>query len=225
MIPLGDENPTRIMPIVTWALIVTNVVVFLWQMFLSPRAYDQLIRAAGFVPLAVINQRTYYMFLTSMFLHGGILHLAGNMLYLYVFGDNVEDLCGHIPYLAFYLACGFAGSLFQLVSDWGSTIPSIGASGAISGLLGAYVYLFPNARIRTAVTLGIFIRMVRVPAYFLIGFWFLYQITLGLLSADASVAYWAHIGGFLGGLVLARVFVRRREAHPLFRNHYYTADA
>jgi membrane associated rhomboid family serine protease len=165
------------------------------------------------------------MFLTSMFLHGGILHLAGNMLYLYVFGDNVEDLCGHIPYLAFYLACGFAGSLFQLVSDWGSTIPSIGASGAISGLLGAYVYLFPNARIRTAVTLGIFIRMVRVPAYFLIGFWFLYQITLGLLSADASVAYWAHIGGFLGGLVLARIFVRRREAHPLFRNHYYTADA
>jgi len=220
MIPLGDENPTRIMPIVTWAVIITNVAVFLWELLIDPRLSAQMIRTFGFVPSAIVRQGTYYMFLTSMFLHGGILHLAGNMLYLYVFGDNVEDLCGPVPYLVFYLICGFAGSLLHLVSDWGSMVPSIGASGAISGLLGAYVYLFPNVRIRTAVTFGIFIRLIRLPAYFLIGFWFLYQLTLGLLATDASVAYWAHVGGFVAGLGLARVLARRRESHPLFRRYY-----
>jgi len=220
MIPLGDENPTRIMPIITWALIITNVAIFLWEMLIDPRLSAQMIQTFGFVPSAIVRQGTYYTFLTSMFLHGGILHLAGNMLYLYVFGDNVEDLCGHVPYLAFYLICGFAGSLLHLVSDWGSTIPSIGASGAISGLLGAYVYLFPSVRIRTAVTFGIFVRLIRLPAYVLIGFWFLYQLVLGLLATDASVAYWAHVGGFIAGLGLARVLARRREAHPLLRRYY-----
>jgi len=220
MIPLGDENPTRIIPIITWALIITNVAIFLWEILIDPRLSAQMIQTFGFVPSAIVRQGTYYTFLTSMFLHGGILHLAGNMLYLYVFGDNVEDLCGHVPYLAFYLICGFAGSLLHLVSDWGSTIPSIGASGAISGLLGAYVYLFPSVRIRTAITFGIFVRLVRLPAYFLIGFWFLYQLVLGLLATDASVAYWAHVGGFIAGLGLARVLARRREAHPLLRRYY-----
>lgn len=220
MIPLGDDNPTRIMPIITWALILANVGVFLWEILVDPRLSDQMIRTLGFVPSAIAHQRTYYMFLTSMFLHGGILHLAGNMLYLHIFGDNVEDLCGHIPFLAFYLICGFAGSLLQLASDWGSTVPSIGASGAISGVLGAYVYLFPHVRIRTAVTFGIFIRLVRLPAYFLIGFWFIYQVALGLLAADASVAYWAHVGGFMAGLGLARVMARRRDIHPLFRRYF-----
>jgi len=220
MIPLGDENPTRIMPIITWALIITNVAIFLWEMLIDPRLSAQMIQTFGFVPSAIVRQGTYYTFLTSIFLHGGILHLTGNMLYLYVFGDNVEDLCGHVPYLTFYLICGFAGSLLHLVSDWGSTIPSIGASGAISGLLGAYVYLFPSVRIRTAVTFGIFVRLVRLPAYVLIGFWFLYQLVLGLLATDASVAYWAHVGGFVAGLGLARVLARRREAHPLIRRYY-----
>jgi len=220
MIPLGDDNPTRIMPIITWALILANVGVFLWEILVDPRLSDQMIRTLGFVPSAIAHQRTYYMFLTSMFLHGGILHLAGNMLYLHIFGDNVEDLCGHIPFLAFYLICGFAGSLLQLASDWGSTVPSIGASGAISGVLGAYVYLFPHVRIRTAVTFGIFIRLVRLPAYFLIGFWFIYQVALGLLAADASVAYWAHVGGFVAGFGLARVMARRRDIHPLFRRYF-----
>lgn len=208
------------MPIITWALIITNVAIFLWEMLIDPRLSAQMIQTFGFVPSAIVRQGTYYTFLTSMFLHGGILHLTGNMLYLYVFGDNVEDLCGHVPYLTFYLICGFAGSLLHLVSDWGSTIPSIGASGAISGLLGAYVYLFPSVRIRTAVTFGIFVRLVRLPAYVLIGFWFLYQLVLGLLATDASVAYWAHVGGFVAGLGLARVLARRREAHPLIRRYY-----
>jgi len=220
MIPLGDENPTRIMPIITWALITTNVAVFLWELLIDPRLSAQMIRTFGFVPNAIVRQGTYYTFLTSMFLHGGILHLAGNMLYLYIFGDNVEDLCGHVPYLAFYLICGFAGSLLHLVSDWSSIVPSIGASGAISGLLGAYIYLFPSVRIRTAVTFGIFVRLIRLPAYVLIGFWFLYQLSLGLLATDASVAYWAHVGGFIAGLGLARVLARRREAHPFFRRYY-----
>jgi membrane associated rhomboid family serine protease len=220
MIPLGDDNPTRIMPIITWALIAVNVAAFFWELFIDPRLYVQVIRTFGFVPYAVIRHRTYYMFLTSMFLHGGIMHLAGNMLYLYIFGDNVEDLCGHVPYLVFYLICGFAGSLLQLASDWMSTIPSIGASGAISGLLGAYIYLFPNVRIRTAVTFGVFVRLIRMPAYILIGFWFLYQLILGLLAADASVAYWAHVGGFVAGYLLARVLARRREEHPFYQQYY-----
>lgn len=220
MIPLGDDNPTRITPLITWALIIINVAVFLWEILLDPNIFNRMVRTFGFVPSAVVRQKTYYMFLTSMFLHGGILHLAGNMLYLHIFGDNLEDLCGHVPYLAFYLACGFGGSLLQLVSDWGSTIPSIGASGAISGLLGAYIYHFPNVRIKTVITFGIFIRLVRLPAYFLIGFWFLYQLILGFLAADSTVAYWAHVGGFIAGLGLARILARRRKEHPLFRTYY-----
>lgn len=220
MIPLGDENPTRITPIITWTLLIVNVVVFLWEILLDPRVFEQMILTFGFVPTVVVRQRAYYMFLTSMFLHGGILHLAGNMLYLHIFGDNLEDLCGHVPYLAFYLICGFGGSLLQLVSDWGSSIPSIGASGAISGLLGAYIYLFPHVRIRTAVTFGVLVRLVRLPAYLLIGFWFVYQLILGFLAVDSSVAYWAHVGGFIAGLGLARLLARRREAHPFFQTYY-----
>jgi len=220
MIPLGDENPTRIMPIVTWALVVANIAVFLWEILVDPGVLERMIRVYGFVPDVVLHERAYYMFLTSMFLHGGVLHLAGNMLYLHIFGDNVEDLCGHVPYIVFYLICGFAGSSLHLLSDLGSTVPSIGASGAISGLLGAYIYLFPNVRIRTAVTFGILVRLIRLPAYLLIGFWFLYQVMLGLLAAETSVAYWAHVGGFVAGLGLARALARRREEHPLFRVHY-----
>jgi len=222
MLPLGDDNPTRITPIITWSLIIINIIVFIWEMLLDPRMYELAIQKYGFVPSLVTNGKAYYTFLTSMFLHGGILHIAGNMWYLHVFGDNVEDLCGYAPYLALYLVCGFAGSLFQLAAEWGSTIPSIGASGAISGILGAYVYLFPNVRIRTAITWGFFIRITRLPAYVLIGFWFLYQVVLGVLAADASVAYAAHVGGFIAGLALARVFVRRREMHPFFQTPYVT---
>jgi membrane associated rhomboid family serine protease len=220
MIPLGDDNPTRIAPIITWVLIIVNIVVFIWEMLLDPRTYEQMIQKYGFVPILVTSGKAYYTFLTSMFLHGGILHLAGNMWYMHVFGDNVEDLCGYVPYLVFYLICGFVGSLFQLAAEWGSSIPSIGASGAISGLLGAYIYLFPNVRIRTAITWGFFMRITRLPAYYLIGFWFLYQLLLGMLASDMSVAYWAHIGGFVAGLALARIFVRRREVHPLFQTPY-----
>ncbi len=222
MLPLGDDNPTRITPIITWALIIINITVFIWEMLLDSGTYEQAILKYGFVPSLVTNGKAYYTFLTSMFLHGGILHIAGNMWYLHVFGDNVEDLCGYVPYLTLYLVCGFAGSLFQLFAEWGSTIPSIGASGAISGVLGAYVYLFPNVRIRTAITWGFFIRITRLPAYVLIGFWFLYQVVLGMLAADASVAYAAHVGGFIAGLALARVFVRRREMHSFFQAPYIT---
>jgi len=220
MFPLGDDNPTRIMPIITWFLIIVNVVIFVWEFSLDPGLFEQMVRRYGFVPALIASGKGYYTFLTSVFLHGGVLHLAGNMWYLHVFGDNVEDLCGYVPYLIFYLICGFVGSLFHLVVEWGSWVPSIGASGAISGLLGAYIYLFPNVRIRTAFTMGFFMRIVRMPAYVLIGFWFLYQLILGLLAAEASVAYWAHIGGFIAGWVFARVFTRRREVHPIFQARY-----
>ena len=222
MLPLGDDNPTRIKPIITWSLIIINIVVFVWELSLNPRVYERAIQTYGFVPAVIASGKAYQTFLTSMFLHGGVLHLAGNMWYLHVFGDNVEDLCGYLPYLALYLICGLAGSLFQLLVEWGSMIPSIGASGAISGVLGAYVALFPNVRIRTAITWGFLIRIARLPAYVLIGFWFLYQVILGIFSVDASVAYWAHVGGFIAGLISAQIFSRRRAMHPIFGTSYIT---
>lgn len=210
MIPLGDENPSKSPAFVTWILILTNVLVFLFEFTQSSSGYEQMIIAFGLTPYSVLRQGTYVTFLTSMFLHADIFHLGGNMLFLYVFGDNVEDSCGHTGFLIFYLIAGVGASLLHVALDPSSTIPTIGASGAISGLLAAYVVLFPRARIRTLLSLGWFIRVVRVPAYIMIGTWFLYQLLYALLVSDPMVAYWAHIGGFITGLVLIRPFARRR---------------
>jgi membrane associated rhomboid family serine protease len=141
------------------------------------------------------------------------MHLGGNMLYLYIFGDNTENMCGHISYLTFYLACGTLASLALFVSDPTPNVPAIGASGAISGILGSYVLLFPRVRILTAVPIGFFV--VSIPAFVTIGFWFVYQFLLAFLAVETGVACWAHIGGFIAGLALGKVFARRRKTHPL----------
>jgi len=154
--------------------------------------------------------------ITSMFLHGGLLHLFGNMLYLYIFGDNIEDMCGHLPFFLFYTVSGITASLAFALTAWGSTVPAVGASGAISGVLGGYMILFPKVRIKTAVTLGWFIRLIYVPAYLMIGMWFAYQFLLALLAVETGVAYWAHIGGFAAGVVLVKVFARRKRYHPMY---------
>lgn len=213
MFPVGDENPSSIRPLVTWILIATNVVVFFWEIAGSSVRFENIIFDYGYVPYAVFNEGAYYRFFTSMVLHADWWHLAGNMLFLWVFGDNIEDRCGHALFLLFYLTAGvFASGLFTLFTA-DPTVPAVGASGAISGVLGGYLVLFPHARIRTAIIFGYFIRFTLVPAYVMIGLWFLFQLFYGLVGAATGIAYWAHIGGFLAGAGFIKAFARR-QARP-----------
>ncbi len=218
MIPIEDENPTRRVPYVNWALILVNIAVFIYTLA-NGSVFNQncdpgnTICNYGLVPAQIAAGTGLITLLSSMFLHGGFLHIGGNMLYLYVFGDNVEDLAGHVGYLAFYLTTGVIGALAHVASDPSSTVITIGASGAISGVLGAYVRKFPHARVRTIVYYGFFIRLTRVPAMFLIGFWFVYQLLFALLGIEGGVAYFAHVGGFIAGFLLSTI-LRGGEKYP-----------
>ena len=220
MIPLKDMSPRRSVPLMTILLIIANVLVFFYQIGLTPRAGDAFIMTYGLVPAKIqmalagtphvtIGDALVPLF-TCMFLHGGWLHILGNMWFLWIFGGNVEDRLGPLTFLLFYLVCGIASGITQAVFSWGSHIPSVGASGAISGVLGAYIVFFPYARILTLVPLFIFFFTARIPAMIFIGLWFVVQFlsgvgTLGATGAAASggVAWWAHIGGFVLGVVLA----------------------
>lgn len=222
MIPLRDDNPSSSRPIVTYLLILANVLAFLYMVSLgSEAAIERFVVAYGAIP-GEITGRTggspiseYPTLLTSMFMHGGWLHLVGNMLYLWIFGDNVEDVMGHGAFLVFYLLVGLAAVWTFILTAPGSTVPMIGASGAIAGVLGAYLALFPRARIISLVPLGFFLRVVPVPALLFLPIWFLLQFIQGAasLGADtAGVAWWAHIGGFVAGFVLVWVFARGRRS-------------
>jgi len=217
MFPLGDENPSSSRPVVNYALLLINVLVFLWELF-TPLPMDYIFDAFGFVPARLesvlqgeINFYVIFTLFSSMFLHADPLHIIGNMIYLWVFGDNVEDSCGHRGYLVFYLLSGLGGGLLHYYSDPTSTIPSLGASGAISGILAGYVVLFPSARIRVAVVgyFG-FWRMIRMKALWIIGLWFLMQVFYVFIAEASGVAYWAHIGGFAAGLLMIKAFARGR---------------
>jgi membrane associated rhomboid family serine protease len=205
MIPLKDTVPAQRFPLVNTFLIGINVLVFLFQSMLSPADLESVIRTLGLVA-------SWITLLSSMFLHGGWWHLISNMLALYIFGDNVEDRLGHFRYVLFYVASGVAAGLAHLLAYTGSDIPTVGASGAIAGVLGAYLLLYPNARVITIVPVFYFIRLVEVPAVIYLGFWFISQLFNGvfaLAAADvfqgAGVAWWAHIGGFLFGLGTVRL--------------------
>ena len=213
MLPVKDENPSSITPVVTWLFIASCILVFVWQI---AEDFDKTILDYGFTPARIANGEGYYTLITSMFLHGGLLHLFGNMLYLYIFGDNAEDMCGHFSFFVFYVLSGTLASVVFALTSWGATAPAVGASGAISGVLGGYIVLFPKVRIQTAVTLGWFIRLIHVPAYVMIGMWFAYQFLLALFAVETGVAYWAHIGGFVAGVVLVKVFARRKRYHPMY---------
>lgn len=216
MIPLKDLTPRRSFPVVTLVLIALNVIVFLHQVSLSPHAADGFIRTYGLVPAKIqlaLAGRRYTLeqallpLFTCMFLHGGFLHILGNMWFLWIFGANVEDRLGPFAYLALYLITGLGSGVAQVLFSWGSHVPSIGASGAISGVLGAYVVFFPHSRILSLVPLFIIWFLWRVPAVIFIGLWFIVQFLSGLGSLGAAnvggVAWWAHIGGFLVGCALA----------------------
>jgi membrane associated rhomboid family serine protease len=229
MIPLRDDNPTELQPFVTVAFIAACVVVFLYQVTLPEQAGHRFVFEFGFIPAlffgdarpsgwtpGVPAEATLF---TSMFLHGGWLHLIGNMLYLWIFGNNVEDAVGHVRFVLFYLACGVAAALIQGFADPSSALPMVGASGAIAGVLGAYLLLYPHAQVLVLIPLGFFTQLVRIPALFVLGFWFLLQFVQQAMSSGAGgeqggVAYMAHIGGFITGGILI-LFLRRRGV-PLF---------
>ncbi|HJX37836.1 MAG TPA: rhomboid family intramembrane serine protease [Anaerolineae bacterium] len=212
MIPLGDSVPSERTPFVTYALIALNVLVFSWELVLGPRA-DRLIYTWGAIPADVVAWRqepaVLLTLVTSMFLHGGWFHLIGNMLYLAIFGNNVEGIMGYKRYLGFYLLCGVVASLAQVLIAPVSTAPGIGASGAIAGVLGAYLLSFPRARVFVGIFLLVYMEVVALPAILVLGFWFVMQLFNGIAVIGASseaimggVAWWAHIGGFVAGLVL-----------------------
>jgi membrane associated rhomboid family serine protease len=217
MFPIGDENRgIRSRPIVTWSIIALNILVFLFQLSLDEADLTRFFFDWGTVPREISHGDDLFALVTCMFLHGGWLHIGGNMLFLWVFGDNVEDTMGHIKFLVFYLICGIAASGLQVIVDSDSRIPLIGASGAISGVLAAYLVLFPKGKIRTLILLGVPI-VVLVPAWAMIGYWIVIQFingiaSLGVRTAETGggVAYFAHIGGFVAGAALVWIF-RDRE--------------
>lgn len=221
MIPLGDSVPSERTPFITYLLLALNVLVFLYQVALGANA-EAFIQVWGTTPADILMWRQEPVVLltlvTSMFLHGGWFHLIGNMLYLGIFGDNVEGIMGHKRYLFFYLLCGVAANLAQVLIAPTATIPGIGASGAIAGILAAYLLSFPRARIFVGVFLLFYLEVVALPAVVVLGFWFVMQLFNGIaaigLSAEATmggVAWWAHIGGFLAGLVLTPILRQRRR--------------
>ena len=217
MFPLKDLTPRRSLPIVTLLLIGVNLAVFVHQLSLPEKAGEAFLQAYALVPakipLALAGhrytlQQALLPLFTCMFLHAGWVHVLGNMWFLWIFSANVEDRLGPIPYLFFYLVCGIGSNFSQLLFSWGSHVPSLGASGAISGVMGAYILFFPKSRILTLVFL-VFIFMARIPAVVFIGLWFVLQFLSGIGSLgsvnNGGIAWWAHIGGFLTGLILARV--------------------
>ncbi len=215
MFPIRDHNPSTRTPFVTYALILANVAVFLsyWPLFANPAALDAFFRTWSLIPA----EGRPVSFLTSMFLHGGLMHLAGNMLFLWIFGDNLEDEMGHLNYLLFYLAGGVGAGIAQVVSEPASQIPMVGASGAIAAVMGGYLLMFPRARVDVLVILIVIFRIIPIPAWLMLGLWFALQIVSGA-SAPAGVggvAYWAHAGGFLVGVVLT-LPVWARRGGPMF---------
>lgn len=223
MIPLRDDNPTLLWPVVTVALIAANVSIFTYELSLDARLLDRFIYQMGMIPAAITQGPIsgtggYYTVISSMFLHGGWMHVIGNMLYLWIFGNNIEDSMGHLRFILFYLLTGIVAAFAHLAFNPTSTVPTIGASGAVSGVLGAYLVLFPHARILTAIFLGWFIRIVYLPAWVLLIFWIglqlLNQVLVPIDPRAGGVAYAAHIGGFVAGLALIPLFRKyRRRVH------------
>ncbi len=212
-IPLKDENPTQRFPIVTVVLITLNVLIFLYQIF-SPQGLQYSIYRMGAIPYEITHFTTIshlprisppLTLLTSLFLHGSFFHLFGNMLYLWIFGNNIEDFLGPFRYILFYLVSGLGASLVHIIFHPSSMIPMIGASGAIAGVLGAYFLLYPGARVLTIV----FFWIIPVPAFFILGLWFVAQVMN--IGIGGGVAWFAHIGGFLIGVALIRIYVKRRR--------------
>ncbi len=226
MIPLRDDNPSETIPVVTYLLVMANVAVFAYQAFirisLGPHAAALFVFRAGLTPAELTHFSDIgppdlvpvpLTILTSMFVHGGLLHLLGNMLFLWIFGDNIEDYMGHLRYLVFYIGTGVIATICHILGNPGSRIPVVGASGAISGVLGAYLLLYPKARVVTLIPIFFFFQIVRLPAFLFLGVWFVMQILS--TGSGVGVAFLAHIGGFLAGLIAVPIFKRNRRRRRL----------
>lgn len=223
MIPLHDDNPTQIVPVLTIAIIVICSLVFIWQLGLGAKHQDMIL-ALGMIPAVLFDHAQLppqinliapeLTLLSSMFLHGGWMHLLGNMLYLWIFGNNVEDAMGHLRFILFYVVCGVAAAMAQALPDPHSTIPMIGASGAISGILGAYLLLYPHARVLVIIPLGFYLHSMSLKAGWVLAIWFLIQLVSSMASSgqQGGVAWGAHLGGFVAGMLLVPIFKRRTVA-------------
>lgn len=239
MIPLQDNVPTRHVPIVTWSLILVNAVVFMIELSLPGPVLEHAIYHLGLVPARFtdpawgaqvgLTANSFWPFLTSMFLHGGWLHIIFNMWALWIFGDNVEDRMGHGRYLVFYLLCGIVAAVTMTVVTPSTTVPTIGASGAIAGILGAYFIFYPTAEVIVLLPIFIFPLFFSVPAVVYIGFWFFMQFLTGTLSlmssseAAGGIAWWAHVGGFIAGALLCKPFAMRlRHGRHVYPDEYGT---
>ncbi|QDY68681.1 rhomboid family intramembrane serine protease [Qingshengfaniella alkalisoli] len=227
MFPIRDHNPSNSTPFVNYALIMINVVVFLGyqSIFQNPQLLGQFFWNYAIIPARITQGDGLTGMITSMFLHGGWMHLLGNMLFLFIFGDNLEDQLGHTLYLAFYMACGIAAGLAQVMTSPLSTVPLVGASGAIAGVMGGYLLMFPRARVDVTLIIIIFFKIFPMPAWVTLGIWFALQLFngAGSMTGEGGVAYWAHIGGFVAGAVLilplwlskgGPAFWRRTHGHP-----------
>ena len=237
MFPIRDHNPSETQPVVTISLIVLNVVIFLSYagLFTDENALRQFFDQWAMIPARVTAGEGYFTVFSSMFMHAGLMHLAGNMLFLWIFGDNLEDEMGHIGFLLFYLACGVFAALAQIIAAPGANIPTVGASGAIAGVMGGYLLLFPKARVDVMFVFIVFFQIVPVPAWLMLAIWFVIQLVsgVGVDMSAGGVAYWAHAGGFLAGFILVLPFWLRRggadfwrktEGHPPHPEaHYRTA--
>jgi membrane associated rhomboid family serine protease len=231
MIPLKDDQPRYSTPYVNYFLIALNAAVFFYELSVraqSPRELNALIYEFGIVPSHFSHALTgphlllgaFLTILTSMFLHAGWLHIIGNMWVLWIFGDNIEDQVGHFAYLIFYLLCGFAAGFTHIFLNAGSNVPTVGASGAIAGIMGAYFLLYPRAKVLTIVPLIVFFTFWWLPAWIVLGYWFLLQFFSGAATQVAvashstgGVAFWAHVGGFVAGIVLIKIFPQRAGRH------------
>jgi len=220
MFPYKDDNPSNTFPFVTIGIIVLNIVVFLLQV-LSGADGQHLVYAYGAIPFNIVTMQStqpihpVLTLFTSMFMHGGLFHIFGNMLYLWIFGNNIEDTLGHFRFILFYLFCGISAAVSHALITSGSTVPMIGASGAISGVLGAYLLLFPYARIHTIIFLGFFVQTIQIPALIVIGFWAIIQVVSGMtaqgIQNQGGVAWFAHVGGFIAGLFTIKLWQPRRS--------------
>ena len=224
MFPIRDHNPSRSTPWVTWAIIAVNAAVFLSYAggLDDPRVIYPLWDRWALIPAEVSSGLDYHTVLTSMFLHGGWMHVIGNMLFLWVFGDNMEDEFGHLGFLGFYLAAGAAAAVLHVMSDPASAIPTVGASGAIAGVMGGYLLLFPKAKVDVLFIIVILIRIIPIPAWVVLGVWFAIQFASGAMTPTEAggVAYWAHVGGFAAGVVLTLpLFLRRGGPRFWNRSH------
>ncbi len=234
MLPIRDHNPSGRTPFVVYTLMAANILVFLSYVGVmdDPRIINRFFFDWALIPARVTQGDGAYTLITSTFLHGGFLHLAGNMLFLWIFGDNLEDEMGHLPFLLFYLACGLGAGLIHVAAGPGSTVPTVGASGAIAGVMGGYMLLYPRARVDIFIFLVILIRIIPVPSWVMLGAWLGLQV-MGGIGADpdaGGVAYWAHAGGFAVGLVLTLPLWLRRggakywnrtHGHPPHPEHHY----